>query len=376
MNRFFAAALCVLAVGAGLAVAASPQAVPGRHSAAPSYADDWRGWPVAPVTAQHPIRGSFDDPRPSGYHIGIDVGVRDDQPEAGAPPGRTHRVYAVEGGTVEVAANVGAVGCVNRVIRIGRFAYWHADPLGTVASGQTVAAGDPIGWTCNGLWHVHLSEWTTVNGVRTWVNPLRPGGKVAPYVDTAKPAIRGIRFFRPANTSWQLDGNVVAAPAAGTELDRDALSGRVDVRAEIADPQSFRGWMTGQLSRLYADHHPYRVRLTLRRLGATGPPLLLRDVFRGERVLGRGEEVTVIPPSVAPEFHYAPELRQNLGAVKCVAVAPVSCAGRYVLRLFARPGARFWDTRTVPDGEYRITVQAWDAKGNARTTSVRVTVAN
>ena len=59
--------------------------VPGALTHAYAYADTWRGWPVTPLHRQHPIRGSLDDPRPSGYHIGLDISVRDDLPEAGAP---------------------------------------------------------------------------------------------------------------------------------------------------------------------------------------------------------------------------------------------------------------------------------------------------
>lgn len=350
--------------------------VPGGLTHQYTYADGWRGWPVAPVGEQHPVRGSLDDPRPSGYHIGLDIAVRDDLPEAGAPPSRTHRVFAVEGGTVEVAANVTSAGCVNRIVRVGHFAYWHADPVGTVTPGQVVAAGDPIGWTCKGMWHVHLSEWVEVGGVRTWVDPLHPGGKLAPFVDTAKPAIRSIRFFAPAATAWQLDGAVLVAPAAGARLGPSSLRGLVDVRAEIDDPQSFRGWHTGEHARLRSPHHPYRVRIALRRVGAARP-LLERDVFRGDRVLGRGEEVTVIPPSIGLSAHFAPGTRQGLGANRCVQEAPASCAGRTILRLFAAPGGRrFWNTRLVANGRYRLTVTAWDRRGNRSQRTVTVTVAN
>ena len=86
------------------AVSAGP--VPGalpkfdyRHN------DTYHGWPLAPVDEEHPIRASFLDPRkPSeqgNYHIGIDISWRDDQPEPGAPPGRSHRVYAIEGGVAD-----------------------------------------------------------------------------------------------------------------------------------------------------------------------------------------------------------------------------------------------------------------------------------
>ena len=301
--------------------------------------------------------------------------MRDDVPDPAAPAGRTHRVYAIERGTVSVAPNVASVGCVNRIVRVGHFAYWHVDPVGTVTPGQAVLPGQQIGWTCKDLWHVHLSEWVDVGGVRTWVDPLHEGGKLAPYADTSPPAIRSIRFFGPAATSWQLDGAVLVAPRRGVALPPTALRGLVDVRAEIDDPQSFRGWFVGSRARLYAPHHPYRVRIELRREGRG--PLVERDVFRGDRVLGKGEEVTVIEPSVAFAGHFAPGTRQNLGAKRCVEEAPGSCAGRIVLRLFAGPGGRrFWNTRLIRNGRYRLSVTAWDRRGNRATRSVAVVVAN
>ncbi len=368
---------CAASVVASSLGGVAVEVAPGGFLDDPVYADEWRGWPVAPVHQQHPIRGSFNDPRPSGFHIGVDINVPDDQPDAGAPLNRTHRVFAVEGGTVSVAGNVATVGCVNRVVRIGHFAYWHADPVGTVTDGQVVQAGDPIGWTCKGLWHVHLSEWSLRGGARTWVNPLRPGSKVAPYVDTERPVIRSLRFFAPANTVWEQDGAIVVAPASGLELAPAALRGKVDVRAEIADPQSFRGWLTGTHAGLYSDHHPYRVRLTVRRDGASGAPLLVRNVFRGERILGKGEEVTILPPTLGFGVHFAPETRQNFGAQRCADAGFTGCAGRFVLRLFSAPGGRrYWDTRKVANGSYRLTVEAFDAKGNSRTRSATVTVSN
>ena len=71
------------------------------------YNDGFRGWPVRPHDRQHPASGSL-DPRPRSRASGItpvrvDIAVRDDRPEPGAPAGRTHRVYAIEGGVVEQA---------------------------------------------------------------------------------------------------------------------------------------------------------------------------------------------------------------------------------------------------------------------------------
>jgi hypothetical protein len=367
-------------VGAGLAGPAAGgvvESVPGAFNGAYSYNDSWRGWPVSPVDSQHPIRGSLNDPRPSGFHIGLDISVRDDQPEEGAPAGRTHLVYAVEGGTVSLAANVAAVGCVNRIVRVGHFAYWHVDPVGVVADGAVVEPGQQIGWTCEHLWHVHLSEWALLNGVRTWVDPLHAGGKLAPFVDTARPRIQSIRFFEPSATRWEPTDAVLEAPPAGAELPRSALRGLVDVRAAIADVQSFRGWYTEAHPYLYADLHPYRVRVTVRRHGGAGRVVLRREVFRADRILGEGEEVMVVEPSVRLAEHYAPETRQNLGAGRCVETAPASCAGRYVLRLFARRGGRrFWNTRSLRNGRYRLSVTAWDQTGNRSTSAVRIQIRN
>ena len=138
-----------------------------------AYNDNYHGWPVAPTQAEHPVRGSFLDPRGkddvglSGYHFGIDVSIDDRSPEAGAPAGFSHRVYAVESGTAAVSASTPARSCLNRRLDVGHFSYWHVSP--TVANGRHVQGGQQIGWSCKGVWHVHLSEWQVFRGKRVWV---------------------------------------------------------------------------------------------------------------------------------------------------------------------------------------------------------------
>ena len=234
---------------------------------------------MSPRDRQHPIRGSFLDPRPDPkrgaiYHDGVDIAVRDDQPERGAPRGRTHRVYAIEGGPVFLATPPGVRGFVH----VGHFGYGHVDAL--VQPGETVAPGQLIGWTCAGDWHVHLSEFLFAGETRLVVNPLRREGKLHPYVDRAPPSIREIRFYTPAVGEWGRRPNTSVArlPAAGRRLDRDALFGRVDVRARVSDPQSFIGWFA-DLPHLAAPHHPFRVAVTIAQL-ATGKVLRRREVFR------------------------------------------------------------------------------------------------
>ena len=139
------------------------------------YNDDFRGWPVSPQHQQHPVRGTFLDPRPDPqlgaiYHTGVDVAVRDDRPAAGAPAGRTHRVFAIEGGVVAEATQPGVRGN----IRIGHFGYGHVDAR--VKKGDRVRAGQFIGWTTKGSWHVHLTEFhTTSDGPTDPAEPASAG---------------------------------------------------------------------------------------------------------------------------------------------------------------------------------------------------------
>jgi hypothetical protein len=261
-----------------------PERVPGQLVAAQTYNDAWRGWPVLPLHRPHPIRGSFLDPRPDPelgavYHDGVDIAVRDDRPEPGAPGGRTHKVYAIEGGRVLAATPPGVRGLVD----VGHFRYEHVDAL--VARGAMVQPGQLIGWTWRDTWHVHLGEFVFLgDGSRIVVNALRPGGKLHPYVDSAPPVIDEIRYYAPATPSWgRRPANVARLPQAGRRLDKRRLAGVVDVRARVHDPQSFIGWFS-KLPWLAAPHHPFRLRITVTHV-ATGRVVHDRDVFRAEQML-------------------------------------------------------------------------------------------
>lgn len=336
---------------------------PSRPSLSRTYADSWYGWPVRPLHRQHPVRGAFLDPRPGGLHFGIDIGVRDDRPERGAPPLRTHRVYAVEGGTVYNVVD-GSTQCNLRRLWVGHFAYYHVDAV--VASGQHVSAGQMIGWTCRGEWHVHLSELTSANVL---VNPLHPGGKLRPYADTKAPVIHTFAFFRRAPPLWTSPPGGMWSPVTGVRLSPDALSGIVDVRVRIGDPQSFRGWLTA-LPHLYADLHPYRVVVAVVRV---------RD---GITVLQREISNAYFPYYLPLNHHFAPGTRQNRRDAVCnryvrrEGTPPVPCAGRYWLHAFGTPGSAYWDTQAFADGRYRVRVTAWDPIGHATTRGIEVRINN
>jgi hypothetical protein len=338
-----------------------PQRIPGKLDLPQVYNDDFRGWPVKPQNRQHPIRGSFLDPRPHPdlgaiYHEGIDVAVRDDRPEAGAPPSRTHRVFAIEGGPVHVATPGGARGFAH----VGHFGYGHIEPV--VLTGETVTPGQHIGWTCKGDWHVHLSEFVFTTGGRISVNPLRPGGKVGPYVDTAAPDIREVRFFTVATPAWGRRPTTSAArlPAAGQRLPKGGLRGRVDVRVRVSDPQSFVGWFR-DLPHLAAPHHPFGLAVAVVDLGS-GRIVRRREAYRAEQLLDQ-----------PAGRHFAPGTEQNLPAKGCLRRhAELSCDGIYWFRLFPQG----WDTTRMPDGAYEVRVRAWDVAGNVARAVVAVTIAN
>ena len=331
------------------------------------YADRFRGWPVAPLDVQHPIRGTFLDPRGrddsglAGYHFGVDINVDDRHPDPGAPPGYSHRVYALEGGWANLRAVDPNVPCSDRRLLVGHFSYWHVSPI--VRLWQHIRPGQQIGWTCSGQWHVHVSEWAKVGGTRVWVNPLHRNGKIAPYVDRAPPVVRALRFFAGPMRSWRPAGSLTA-PDTAHRLSPARLHGLVELRAPIEGRQSFWGFMAGHPAWQTAEH-PYRVAVEIRSV-QTGAVVLGRVSFQSDEL-----------PRTPYLVHYAPGTVQNVSMAECLALPPGSrCGGTYWFRPFSRFTHEYWDTRRIRDGAYDVTVSAWDITGGRTSRTVRVEVAN
>ena len=194
---------------------------------------------------QHPVRGTFLDPRPDPdlgaiYHTGVDVAVRDDKPEAGALPGRTHRVFAIEGGVVEEATKPGVRGNV----RIGHFGDGHVDAR--VKKGDRVSAGQFIGWTTKGSWHVHLTEFHFPgDGRRLLLTRSGPAGSSSP-TSTRRRRSSTTSASTPRDADWgrRVTG-VAQLPPAGQRLDKSRLTGIVDIeRASAIRSRSSAGSAT------------------------------------------------------------------------------------------------------------------------------------
>lgn len=319
------------------------------------------GWPVAPRHVQHPIRGPFADPRGlHGYHFGIDVSIDDAHPDPGAPPGLSHRVYALDSGIAR-DPSAGARHCIFRKIEVGHFEYWHVSA--TVANGQPVRAGQQIGWTCRGEWHVHVSEWQRFRGDRVTVDPLHRGGAFRPYVDTAPPVVSALRFVTPPAAPWHPTTSLAQRDSA-QPLSATRLHGRVELRARVDDPQSFEGFLARNPA-WPTQWAPYALGVVIRS-AATGRIVLWRTTFREDQL-----------PQTPYLDHYAPGTVEDTQLSKCIGPPPLRrCDGVTWLRPFSRFGLEYWDTRQVPNGRYRVTVHARDVAGNRGAKSIDVVVRN
>ena len=331
------------------------------------YDSTYRGWPIAPTQVQHPVRGAFLDPRGlddtglSGYHFGIDVSVDDRHPESGAPAGLSHRVYAVESGRVSEPPKDTTRPCADRRIQVGHFAYWHVSPV--VAARGYVKAGEQIGWSCLGVWHVHISEWQRYRGRQVWVNPLHRGGRIAPYVDTAAPVVNALVFVTPPRRPW-LPTTSLAQPDTSTPLSPRRLHGLVELRANIGDPQSFLGFLADKPA-WPTVFTPYRVSVTIR-ARHTGKTVMKLTSFQADQM-----------PQTPYIVHYAPGTIEDDNMQECVGPpAKPKCAGTYWFRPFSQFKHEYWDTRKAPNGLYDVTVRADDLAGNTVTKSVTVSVRN
>jgi len=300
------AAIAVLLPGAALV----PQAR-ASSTTAPGY-----GWPVKPFFSQHPVRGSFGDPRIGGsshsFHFGVDVSCPNGTPVYATISGRAY-ISARHPETVSVIADRGDI----------EFGYWHIVP--TVRSGQRVTAYRTVVGRVARPWeHVHFAEHR--NGV--YVNPLRPGA-MGPYIDTTVPTVRTVTVRSLASASR-----------------RPSAHGRVDLVAEAYDatPIAIAGpWHDKPLT----------------------PALIQWRLVRG------GSSVTGWRTAVDFRLTYPSNDRWSWTYTSWTRQNKKIWDARYGFYL-----AHGFDTRTVPDGKYVVEVTATDIRGNTGHGSFPLTIAN
>jgi hypothetical protein len=195
-----AGVLAATALASSFGSSVTPSTASGQDEVRAAYK-----WPVKPFDRQHPVRGSFGDPRTlfktaptlrgvmSGrgsfsLHRGIDISAKNGSP-----------VYPVMSGVVTY---------VNREwLRVdsggGRsFEYWHLHA--TVRKGDDVEAYKSVlGHVMAPAMHIHLTELQDERAV----NPLAPG-HIGPYRDTTTPRVTSISL-RSARGSRELLPNLV-----------------------------------------------------------------------------------------------------------------------------------------------------------------------
>jgi hypothetical protein len=308
--RLVAVAATIGTVAAVSLLLATPTAE-AQADRAPSY-----GWPVKPFHSQHPVRGSFGDPRILGkshsFHFGVDVSCANGTPVYATVSGRAY-IDAKHLETVTVRADDG----------VRTFGFWHIKPK--IRSGQQVIAYRTVLGTVLAPWeHVHLAEQR--NGM--YVNPLRPGA-MGPYSDTTIPTLKSF--------SVESGGRVHHATSA---------HGRVDLVVEAYDrtPISIDGpWHGKPLT----------------------PALLEWRLLHGRKAVRDWRTALdfrlTYPSNDRWTSTYARSTRQN----KKVWDA------RY--RIYLVHGL---DTRTLADGEYGVEVKATDIRGNTGTAEFTLTIAN
>jgi hypothetical protein len=296
-------------------------------------------WPFKPFTAQHPIRGFFGDPRTVyldgvlaggfggpgffSFHQGIDISAPDGTPIYPVMSGTAHYLGAatlnVDAGTLDG----------NHVV----FQYFHIVPI--VGEGQQVTARKTIlGYVQPPYGHVHLTE---IDGTHS-VNPLQRG-HLAPYADHTTPTIREVAF----------------ANQTGTLQTPLGLCGRVQLSVDafdkppVAVPGKFRGLPVA----------PALVRWNVSRLnGASVVAWRTAADFR-----------TLLPANGRFTDTYAKGTYEN--APRFGNQQYTSMPGRYLFLL-----AGSFDTTSLANGVYRLSVRVADVRGNAASLTERFSVLN
>lgn len=293
-------------------------------------------WPIAPMTQQREIGGTFGEYRSTStaghYHNGTDISG------AGGTP-----VLSVLAGTIAVAYHDGSTG-YDSYVRVGSvingqtkyLTYYHCIP--TVSVGQQVNVGQQIATIA--IDHIHLIDYRIGGGISSsHINSLRPDGGLNPYNDPWKPYIRYVKFH--------LDNS-------DTQLPPNALGSKVDIIVHVEEQNG--------TSSAAKNNGTYEI---------------------GYKILSADTQIVVYnPPDNGLRYKYyniAGNSYVNLNYYK-----PESSTSKHVYIVTNGSGAsyvsssqivtnNYWDVTQFPYGNYVVMVFTKDMRGNADTVYVPVT---
>jgi hypothetical protein len=275
-------------------------------------------WPVTPFNQTQTITGTFCEYRDTApaphYHNGTDI------PKADGSP-----VYPVVDGVITSLDPNGD----NAYVRVDRFAYVHIMPNPALGAGDAVFKSVTVlGTILPGLGHVHLTE----GQLGSEVNALRENTGLSPYLDTWPPVINDVRFFQNGT---------------GVQFTNNSVSGRVDIVSHISEKNGPPGSDASRLN--------------------NGTYKLGYKIFSADR-----QTVVYSPPNNGLRYQFD---RKPAGDVHNTFHPSFSSTSTHVYYVTNTATTKtYWDTSTLPEGDYAVMVFTEDTHRNADTVYVPVRV--
>ena len=294
-------------------------------------------WPLAPMTMQRNIGGTFGEYRSTSenghFHNGTDVSA------AGGTP-----VYAVLAGVVASAYDDGSTG-YDSYVRITssvngqtkNLTYYHTRPI--VSNGQQITKGQQISNIA--IDHVHIIDYransSSLSGNQ--INAIRPGGGITIYSDPWKPHIRYVKFL--------LDGT-------NKFLSSNSLGSKVDI---IVHVQEVNGTSSAS-----TNNGTYKIGYKI--LSEDKKSVIYNPIDDGLRF----EYYNLPYNNYVNMNYYQPESNtsQHVYIVTNGTGASDVAASQVVQN-------NYWNVDDFPYGNYNVMVFTEDTRGNADTVFIPVT---
>ncbi|MCG3121252.1 MAG: hypothetical protein ALAOOOJD_04259 [bacterium] len=275
-------------------------------------------WPVTPFNQTQTITGTFCEYRDTApsphYHNGTDI------PKADGSP-----VYPVVDGVITSLDPNGG----DAFVRVQRFAYVHIMPNPALSVGDSVFKSVTVlGTILSGLGHVHLTE----GQVGSEVNALRENTGLTPYLDTWPPVMNYVRFYQNGT---------------GVQFTNNAVSGRVDIVSHVSERNAPPGSSASVLN--------------------NGTYKLGYKIFLADR-----QTVAYAPPNNGLRYQFDRKPAADVHNTFHPALSNTSTHVYYVTN--TATSKTFWDSATLPEGDYTAMVFTEDTHRNADTVYVPVRV--